>query len=88
MALPKDSLGILSVTQMLNVILSVTITAPLIIGTVLFISNGNYLYAAFTAVLALIAVFLPSYILRQFHISDVIPSFLHRPLNWIKSLKR
>lgn len=88
MALPKDSLGILSVTQMLNVILSVTITAPLIIGTVLFISNGNYLFAAFTAVLALIAVFLSSYILRQFHISDVIPSFLHRPLKWIKSLKR
>lgn len=81
------SRGILSITQMLNVILSFSITAPLIVGTVLFVSNGNYLYATFTTALAVIAVFLPSYILRQFHIIDLIPSFLHRPLKWIKSLK-
>lgn len=87
MVLRDDTRGVLSIKQMIDIVLSVSITAPLVIGTVIFVQQGEFMFAALTAALAIVAIFLPSYIMWKFDIRDLFPSFLRRSLAWIKSLK-
>lgn len=79
----RNPRAVLGVKDMVNILLSLTLTAPLVIGTGLFLMRGDFLFAAVTAILAVIAFFLPTIILRKFRFIDVVPSFLRRPIMWV-----
>lgn len=57
---------------------SLILAGPLLIATAIFINQGQFAFAAFTASLAIIALYLPTYILNKLTPSSILPRALQR----------
>lgn len=77
-------LGILGT---LNAVISLILAGPLLIGTVIFFMHGEVFLAGLLGVLAIIAIFLPSYIIKKFRIRTLVPNTFRRPIRWLSSRK-
>lgn len=73
------SLGLLDLIQIGS---ALVLAGPLLIATAIFLTRGAYLMAGFTGVLAIVALYLPTYIVNRVFPDSIVPARLRNLRDW------
>lgn len=78
-----DALPSPGLLDMIQLGASLALAGPLIVATYLFAAQGDFAMAGFCAVVAVLALYLPTYVVKKAMPSSILPARVRRFLDWL-----
>lgn len=79
----SDAVPSPGILDMIQLGTSIALAGPLLVATLIFATQGDLAMAGFTAGLALVALYLPTYVVNNLLPDSILPARIRRLLDWL-----